>query len=328
MEYGIPPANPQSTGRLSSYFDACVQDTQTMHGPSIWLSKLNSLHGQKGYLEELLSKTATTLNALRDRQTRNERALSTLPIPRSKRKKIQQNRWKTGKTIQTCENEERVILDCLQVCTRNIHTLEAIIHQRETPHVTAKYYSSNSYADSDANSFDWHGWTDDAPISPFKKERRCSLLMDEIAPEASFDGIVSGRSTARRSPLLRPQSNHAPASTFFSAPLNTAYTRYSRSTLSPEAAEFEPSVKHNPLVRQSIREMDKLSISGLLASKRMQSIQKRSCSDVAINHSVRGTELGGPTPASTARVWSITGKGQREKDQLSLIEHKQVAMKP
>ncbi|KAF2240953.1 hypothetical protein BU26DRAFT_572191 [Trematosphaeria pertusa] len=298
MESGVLPMDPYTPRRMSGYFHAYVENTQDMYDSSAWMPTLASLHSQKGYLEGLLSKTATTLNALRDRQTRNERALSTNPTPRSKRKKIQQNRWRTNKTIQTCENEEKVILDCLQVCTSNIHTLESIINPTDLSSTAATYSSSKSYskyADSESTDFDWYGWTDDAPISPFQKERERSLVVDEIPPEARWDEIVYETKITRelkRPPPLRPCLRAPRDEDSLPAPPNTAQTQFQHSSLSPEADVFEPSVTHTPCDGGLPKELDKLSLSGLWASKRMRLIQKRRFSDAAIGHLFRRLSSG------------------------------------
>lgn len=69
-----------------SYF-TLVQYTGWTLDPS-WTNKLAELREQSRYLEDFLSKKGTILNALRDRETRNERLLSLNPTLRAKRKKI------------------------------------------------------------------------------------------------------------------------------------------------------------------------------------------------------------------------------------------------
>lgn len=228
-----------------------------MHGSNSWVSALNSLLGQRDYLEGLLSKTATTLYALRDRQTRNERILSTHPTPRSRRKKIQQNKWRTGKTIQTCEKEERVILDCLQVCEENIRTLETMIHQPDVSRIVTRYYTDESFEVLDSGLLGWKGWTDDAPVSPFKKDRQRSLPLDEMVPET---------------PL--PDQAYLP-------------TEQAKVVLSAEAAEFLPNMARlqEPFTVLG-KELDKLTISGFLAAKRRRSYQTRRIPDVAGNSQI------------------------------------------
>ncbi|KAJ4352529.1 uncharacterized protein N0V89_007878 [Didymosphaeria variabile] len=300
MEYGLPPIKPYSPDRLSGYFDAFVHNTRTMQDVNTWLPTLNSLRGQKDYLEELLSKTATTLNALRDRQTRNQRVLDTNPTPRSKRKKIQQNRWRTCKTIHTCENEEKVILDCLKVCENNIHTLEAIICPPETPWTRAEYYSSNSYVDSDTTSFDWQGWTEDVAVSPFEKTRIRPLPLDDIAPD-TVASVYAGAETRRPPPPpLRPVSEIDSA--LPPAPPNSAYTNF---TLSPEATAFKPHGAHLQLpVARLTKELDKLTISGFLASKRMDSIRRRRFSDEGVAFLRRSSNIQPAlTRASSCHSW-------------------------
>lgn len=299
MDSGAHPVNPYSPRRISGCFDAFVQNTQATQDPSTWMTTLTCLRNQKGYLEDVLSKTSTTLNALRDRQTRNERALSTNPTPRSRKKKILQNRWRTDKTIKTCENEERVVLDCLHVCQNNISTLESIIHPTDTSSIAAENTSSpyQSYWDTNPTStdFDWNGWADDGGISPFQRACQRPMSRDGISPEAGLENaalgvpVTTGKRLRRLPPRSRPPlqaSDMVPP-----PPPNTAYTQF-HSTLSPEAACFEPSVMHNAphVVEQGRKELDKLSISGLLASKRVQKIQleqKRRFSDAAIGHMFR-----------------------------------------
>ncbi|KAL5426543.1 hypothetical protein PMIN04_001858 [Paraphaeosphaeria minitans] len=274
MGYGERPVNPYSPDRLSGYFDAFVHNTQTMHNLNTWAPTLNGLRGQKGYLEGLLSKTVTKLNALRDRQTRNQRILSTNPTPRTKRKKIQQDRWRTSKTIQTCENEEKAILDCLQVCENNIHTLEAIIYPPVLSFNGAGQYGSNSYGEPDTTSFGRQGWADDVDISSLEQTGRGPLLLGGV----SADTTASCTEVEIRRPSpLPPRSVPGPKSAFLVAPPVSAHTDF---MLSPEAATFEPSAAHLQLpVTQLTRELDKLTISGFLASKRMSSIHRRRCSD-------------------------------------------------
>ena len=284
MEYAIPIVNPYPPSQSHNYWATFNQNTHDMYATNSWISMLSCLHSQKGYLNGLLSKTAITLNALRERQTRNDRALSMNPTPRAKRKKIQQNRWRTGKTIQTCENEERVILDCLQVCDSNINTLEAMVNPG-APSSTAVGWAPSNSLESDTGSLHWGGWTDEEPISPFVKNRVRSLPADDIPPETRLD-------KNRPSDLLPQPTRHAPplpilpqggpATLLPPVPPNTAV---GRSDLSPEAVVFVPNVSQDLLYgEERSRELDKLSISGLLASKCMLLIQKRRFSDLAIGH--------------------------------------------
>ncbi|KAL5379260.1 hypothetical protein DPSP01_008535 [Paraphaeosphaeria sporulosa] len=287
MDYGVRPVISYSPDRLSDCFDACVHNTQMMHNLEKWGPALHNLRGQKGYLEGMLSKTVTTLNALRDRQTRNQCILSTNPTPRTKRKKIQQDRWRTDKTIQTCENEEKIILDCLRVCENNIQTLEAIIYPPESSLNSAEHYGSNSYGELDTASFDWQGWTDDLVISPFERTRTGPLPLDEVSPD-TMAGCTQ------------------PRSAFLVAPPNSAYTKFMPR---PEATTFKPSAAHMQLsVTQLARELDKLTISGFLASKRMSSIHRRRFSDEAIAFR-RFPSTVEPTP--TRKGSSSSWPGQR-----------------
>jgi hypothetical protein len=283
MEYGVQLVKPFSPRRLSGYFNTFAQKTHTMQGSSTWTTTLTCLKSQKGYLEDLLSKTATTLNALRDKQGSNDRRLSTRLGPCSKKKKILQNRWRTAKTIKTCENEEKAILNCLQVCENNIHTLESMVYLMGTRTTVAEYNSSNSnwsYTDSAMAEFDWDGWADEGHMSPFHRQsqrQHALLMLDGIPPEAPVHG-------PKRPPMLRPRVHAPPSAKLPPVPPNTALPQRHHSLLSPEATSFEPHMTHSPTLERRQKELDKLSISGLLASKRMFQILERRCSDASIRH--------------------------------------------
>lgn len=288
-----------------------------MYELSGWGATLVCLREEKGYLEGLLSKTATTLNALRERQTRNERTLDSHTLSKHKKKKVLQARWRVNKTIQTCEKEERVILDCLQVCTSNINTLQAMLSPEDQSSMAAEYDSSTSFVGSEQTAFSWAGWTDNSPISPFQKSREGPFATDEVAPETHLEGVeadhVSMAGVNRPLPP-RPLALAAPAETMCLVPPNTARTEYLHSALSPEAAVFEPSVTHNaPDDNKGLaRELDKLSISGLLASKRMRMIQKRRFSDVAIGHLFRRLSRHTAPQLRAYHSWTSSSTHQKE----------------
>jgi hypothetical protein len=298
MDFGVQIVNSYSPRRLSGYFDAFVHNTQATHQPDTWSTTLMGLYNQRAYLEGLLSKTATTLNALWDKQTRNDRVLLSHPGPRSKKKKIMQNRWRTDKTIQTCENEERVILDCLQVCRSNINALESMMHSTNTSSMAAEYDWSacHPYIDSEstATDWDWNGWVDEGLASPFHRPCHNPLIFDEVPPDACLDAMVpNDLGTARKkAPPLPPRAREPPQSTTSPPPPppNTAHAQLHHSMLSPVAVCFGPKVvQKRPGINQGTKlaSLDKLSISGLLASKRVQRIQgeqKRRFSDAQLSH--------------------------------------------
>jgi hypothetical protein len=295
MEYGVQTAYPYSLNLPPGYFAVYPQHTQATYDVSNWTATLISLRGQRSYLEGLLSTTAMTLNTLRDKQTRNERALSAGPTPRTKKKKIQQNRWRTDKTIKTCENEKRVILDCLTVCQSNIDTLEAILCPTETISAAAEYYTytPTSFDDTDTIStdIDWNGWTDESPVSPFQRKPHSVVMSEEIPPDHLVDGDAS--LAGKKPPPLPLRAHVAPSAEPLLVPPNTAK---SYTALSPEVTGFEPNITHcrSP-------EIDKLSISGLLASKRVQRIQRQSerrFSDMAICRHLDGNEMVWPSLAA------------------------------
>jgi hypothetical protein len=274
---------------LSGRFEASMQHGSTMHDASGWNSTLNHLYGQKGYLEDILSKTATKLHALRDRQTRNERCLDNDPTPRSKKKKILQNKWRTNKTIQTCENEERAILECLSVCEENIYRLEALVNSTLYPINTdyqsvSDYNSSGSYGSSEPVGFDWNGWEYETHVSPFHRSREGSFMSDAVAPEALRNEFLLENNTGN---LVPSSSQSCTATTVVPKvpPKAHPHITHANTVLSAQATAFESNDVHTSDGNNEIPlELDKLSISGLLRSKRMQLISKRGRPELAQIH--------------------------------------------
>ena len=207
------------------------------------MAALVHLRNQEVYLEDLLSKTAITLNALRDRQTRNERALKENSGPRSKRKKIQQNHWRTDRTIRARENEERILVDCLRVCRFNIRTLERIAFATYVPSTGAGYGGSASLSLIESESatatteteFDWNGWVNPGDVSPFYPRARRTALNDNVSPETD---LVDDMAVAKVPPAFPPRSNLDPPG----PPPNSATTQR-LFPLSPVAPSFEPSAR-------------------------------------------------------------------------------------
>ncbi|PVH94618.1 hypothetical protein DM02DRAFT_660894 [Periconia macrospinosa] len=284
MEYNIPSVIPYSPPPLTGYFDSFVQHPYTMQDASAWIPTLNKLRGQRVYLEDLLAKTATKLNALRDKQTRNERTLNANPeYSRSKKKKIAQNKWRTNKTIQTCENEERAILECLRVCKSNIDMLESVLHPAGSPSAVPDYNSLHSYTESDLGGVQWNtGWTDDGdPASPFETCRGGPVTCQEIAPEDAFgpSPVLVGDAALAGFPYLVPLPPHVQG---YSTSAPSAVPQ-----LSAEAAVFKPTTtkRQNEVGDLSVQ-IDKLSISGLLSSKYVkQQLARRSFPNRVTNRS-------------------------------------------
>ena len=244
MDSVFYPVNPYSPDQLSGYFDAFVHNMSGINNPGDWNSTWVQLMDQKHYLQELLSKTAVTLNALRERQNRNERALNNCPTPRSRKKKILQSRWRTDKTIKTCENEERVIYDCLQVCQSNISTLEGIVNTRGTSSTVPDFTSTQSSISYDTpltSEFNWNGWADEEGESPFHKPAQACGVVDEIPPEMTIKDVQ-----VRHLPPLAPLEPLPPRvhTDLPPVPPNTARpsNKSSETTLSPEAASSSPAL--------------------------------------------------------------------------------------
>ncbi|CAI6342271.1 unnamed protein product [Periconia digitata] len=268
MEYALPPINSYAHLSLSGQSGAFVHNTINMQDAGAWTSSLNVLRDQRGYLEDLLAKTITKLNALRDKQTRNERSLNAHPEhSRSKKKKISQNKWRTNKTISTCENEERVILDCLNVCRNNIDALESLLHSVGCPPAQADYNSTNSYTGSEYSGIQWTtGWTEeDEPFSPFEFSRGAPNTLLDLAPDEGFGPgpVLVGDSVTHETHYATLLPPHERAC--------NPHASNSASRLSPKAAVFEPSPTNNMGKNGGLmQQVDKLSISGLLSSMSMK----------------------------------------------------------
>jgi len=298
---------------MSGYFDDYLQNLQTMQNLQAaqntqamyntnWTTTLVELQNQKSYLEDLLCKTAIKLNALRERHMRNERALNDDPRPRLKKRKIQQNQWRTDKTIKTCEKEERVILDCLRVCETNINTLVSILYPAEASSVAAGYSLSESWAshhDTESSATDiewngWNGWVGAEAVSPFQRETRRPVSVTSIPPEVSVEGVCPSNTNISdgKPPPLPPRICLQPALDVEPAvpppPPNTARSTQSHLTLSPAAETFRPDSSGDDVEVEACSEViDKLSISSLLASKHVQKLraaQKRRFADAALSH--------------------------------------------
>ncbi|KAF2203186.1 hypothetical protein GQ43DRAFT_278625 [Delitschia confertaspora ATCC 74209] len=269
-------------------FDTFEWNMNGINHSSTWTSTLVVLRDQKQYLEGLLSNTATTLNALRDKQSRYERALSNnQTAPRSKKKKIQHSKWRTGKTIEICENEERILVDCLQVCQNSIHTLETICnpgHYSSTAAVLATTPSPVTYSTSATTDFEWSRWPDNQDRSQFPKGSRICGIPHEIPPEVTD---VTDFYIKRRSPLP-PRSQNSQAAVPPVPPnsaFEPAFKTEKSSTLSPKAAVFEPSaIQYVKEDDSAYADLDKLTISGLLAPNYMpETTLKRRFSDTAVD---------------------------------------------
>jgi hypothetical protein len=376
MEYSDAMNHTYPTsGRLGPWNTAYHLDDYAYapnpQNPSL-ISTLNDLYTQRTYLSNLLSRTAVSLNALRERQTKNRRALDTNPTSRSKRKKIEQNAYRTGKTIKTAENEEQVLLDCLRVCCVNIQMVEGMlgIHHGIPPNMGLGMAAGNtncsavttavgeegvgncglssswdsteprcgeSYGETDATSsadddMKWNGWADGDCVSPFQRKATRPVIFDEIPPETPIDekgpqlhdALVASAvaaaaaaaaatvtaGTMKRPPALPPRANRTVPPP---PPPNTGRSTQSfSSSLCPLATCFEPG--DPPVLRtasqgaDSTKKLDKLSITGMLASKRVRRLQSdqmvRRFSDQALEKLFRELKPGNVTRRRTSAASS------------------------
>jgi hypothetical protein len=114
------------------------------------------------------------------------------------------------------------------------------------------------------------------------------VMSEEIPPDHLVDGDAS--LAGKKPPPLPLRAHVAPSAEPLLVPPNTAK---SYTALSPGVTGFEPNITHG-----HSPEIDKLSISGLLASKRVQRIQtqsERRFSDMAICRHLDGNEMVRPS---------------------------------
>lgn len=221
---------------------------------NIWSSELAKFRYEKEILENGLANCVTYLHALRKRQIRDAKLLSTSPaLPRKKRKKIQHNKRELEKEIKNKEREELALLNNLQACKTNIYIAKGFrVTYLETtvPDLTSSA-TQCSYADSEPTEISWNGWTDDAVVSPFEKHRKNPFNLDEIAPDEHTlepeHGVMILRTLERRSSV---ELEGLPA------PPNTAQSHYLHSSLSPTAMMFDPQTLYAHGTVDSLKRFD------------------------------------------------------------------------
>jgi hypothetical protein len=238
-----------SPGYQVSQLDGSSNKTLFAASPhTTWTVDLTRLRHERDILEKGLANCVTYLHVLRKKQARNERLLNLEPAPaRKKRKKIQQNKRDLDKEIRNRQRDEEAFLSGLQTCKANIHIAEDYSYvPTETSSITADCTSSTTttqmlWDGSAPMEISWSGWMDGAFTSPFEKERSNPFLVHNVAPDELTepdDDVITVPVQPR--PLLLNRSAREFA--VRPVPPNTACLDIRRSSLSPEAANFKPSI--------------------------------------------------------------------------------------
>ncbi|KAH7350381.1 hypothetical protein BKA66DRAFT_476466 [Pyrenochaeta sp. MPI-SDFR-AT-0127] len=276
-----------------SPFSRGLHPSKNLHS---WPFEVARLLSEKEVLDIGLANCVTYLHALRKKQARNERRLSTNPtLPRRKRKKIQQSKRELEREIKNREQDEQAFLNNLQACQANIYIAQTMSQPPTQVLPSVVDYHSNSIAEaSEQTEISWNGWTDDAVVSPFHKPRNSPFFSNEIAPDEGFDGM------AGRGGPLAPIRCFEENSTSLAAPPNAARSQFLYSMLSPEAAVFDPHVTYTS--RNDALIGHGLGGHGSPAPRGIESPQHRRVTYAAASHGL--TQLSQPDPGVRGHTWS------------------------
>jgi hypothetical protein len=231
-----------------SHFDGIsTKPVFTVYPNSTWTVDLARLRHERDILENGLANCVTYLHVLRKKQARNERLLNVDPAPtRKKRKKIQQNKRELDREIRNRKRDEEAYLSNLQTCKANIYIAEGFSYvPTDVSSTTADCTSSTtttqlSCDESAPTEINWNGWMEGAVMSPFEKRRSNPFFVHEVAPD-EFIEPEHDRIVVRDQPRPLPLRRSAKEFDVLPVPPNTACLDIRRSSLSPEAAIFEPS---------------------------------------------------------------------------------------
>lgn len=257
MEYTIRPlAHP--SGLL-------FQSLVTVDPYGLWNVDVSRLKHEREVLENGLANCITYLCVLRKKYARNERQLTHDPLPpRKKRKKIQQSNRELSKEIKNRERDEQAFLSNLRACKANLYIAEGLpctpTELSSTAADCASSATQYSFEEPRSTEMSWNGWGDTLDESPFGKQRSLVVPADEVAPDELDEDPQEGAIAARKT--IRPVALH-PNST---ADGITAVCP--RSSLSPSAAVFEPTIDNSPRVEPPApRRIDKLNDLSWLETK-------------------------------------------------------------
>ncbi|EUC28325.1 hypothetical protein COCCADRAFT_9284 [Bipolaris zeicola 26-R-13] len=232
-------------------------------------AQVSTLELEKELLENELANCVTYLQALRKKQTRNERRLaadSSLPV--RKRKKIRQSMRELEKEIQNRERDKQAFLNNLQACKANIYLAETVSSPSTTVSSTIPDLASDSTLCSypeepEARDGQWNGWADKTASSPFQKDCSNSSSVDDIAPD-DHPG-VDGFDLATTKSTVCAQYVAQTGATW---PLPMACTS-KQFVFSPEAALFEPRNSHKDQDLQLDQQFAELHLSSPIAAATM-----------------------------------------------------------
>ncbi|CAO2654628.1 Nn.00g113610.m01.CDS01 [Neocucurbitaria sp. VM-36] len=254
----------------------------------IWPFDLARLLSEKDILENGLADCVTYLHALRKKHARNERRLITSPsLPRKKRKKIQNSNRELEREIENRARDEQAFLNNLQACKANIFVATTLSSSSSNLSSVVPKPNSGSTdysfaAGSEPTESSWNGWTNDA-ISPFQKQSNNPFFLDEVAPDdasgaTEIDATVH-RESRRPQRLLPYLEDDDVDDVALPVPPNTAQSHYLYSSLSPEAAVFEPYSTDTFLMPR----LDRLSISPSSTNGGPKQSSRRRVTDAGFN---------------------------------------------
>jgi len=265
------------------------QNVVTVDPYSVWNVDVARLRHEREILENGLANCVTYLHALRKKQARNERHLNVDPLPpRKKRKKIQQSNRELSKEIKNRERDEQAFLNNLRGCKATPNLAEGISYMPTEFSSTGADYASSatqySYGEPGTPEFSWKGWADNADVSLFNKQRFTTAITKEVAPDEfndePQDGTISMQDV-KPSPAL-----HQRATT------DGVPTACSRSSLSPDATIFEPTVDGGSQIAPTVpRRIDKLNDLSWLDAKALGAGRARDFKGADISTSMQHLSL-------------------------------------
>jgi hypothetical protein len=306
MECGMPSSQPWNIPITQNFYPV----NQILTSPP----ELSRLRYEKEILENGLANCVTYLQALRKKQVRNERRLSTDPsLPRKKRKKLQQSKRELEKEIRNREQDEQAFLDNLQAVKTNIYIAETASSPSTTLSLTVPDLASSSTQcfypeDSEPTELSWNGWTDDTVMSPFQKQSNNPFFVDDIAPDdgphgRTIDEAID-RNSKRASTIVQYIED---VGATLPVPPNTAQ---SLSMLSPNAAVFQPYATytgHGGTLGQRLAELH-LSSSLAITALTMKALEleRRRVTDVGLVLSRRQSSLAKIVEEAGNQTWANT----------------------
>ncbi|EUC45428.1 hypothetical protein COCMIDRAFT_5340 [Bipolaris oryzae ATCC 44560] len=228
--------------------------------------QVSRLELEKDLLENGLANCVTYLQALRKKQSRNERRLaadSSLPV--RKKKKIRQSMRHLEKEIQNRERDEQAFLNNLQACKANIYLAETVSSPSTTVSSTipdlASVSTLCSYPEEpEARDGQWNGWVDKMASSLFQKDCSNSTSIDDIAPDDHLG--ADGSDLAIIKSTVCAQYVAQTGATWL-LPMTCTSKQF---VFSPEAALFEPQNTYKDQDMQLDQQFAELRLASSIAA--------------------------------------------------------------